>query len=110
MTTRSIGKGLLGSDRWARPQPKQALCMVGAVAIAPIQDSGLGRERHSSYNEADRIQAVEADRVGKDDIIVLNVTGGGEKRLKKEKGVTGLKPTLLVDGEDDMDKIIEVLS
>jgi cysteate synthase len=38
------------------------------------------------------IQAVEAGSVGKEDVIALNITGGGEKRIKRDSSVNYLEP------------------
>ena len=40
------------------------------------------------------IQAIEEKKVNKDDCIVLNISGGGVKRLQKEKGTIVVEPWL----------------
>jgi cysteate synthase len=64
---------------------------------------------------ASLIKAVESNKVQKNDVIVLNVTGGGKKELDKkyvEKGLLYLKPfkTISVDeiNIDTAKKIIEM--
>jgi len=46
---------------------------------------------------ASLFQAVECQHVQKDNIIVLNITDGGPKRLKREKNIYHCHPDLVVD-------------
>ena len=46
---------------------------------------------------ASLIQAVENNQVEKDAVIMLNITGGGEKRFKENKEIFYLKPTKVFD-------------
>ena len=43
------------------------------------------------------IKAVESGKVSKDEVIMLNITGGGEKRFKKEHKCIEVKPHLVID-------------
>ena len=42
-------------------------------------------------------QAIEEGKVGSDEVIMLNITGGGEKRSKAEFDVIQAKPALVLD-------------
>lgn len=56
------------------------------------------------------IQAVEQNRLDCSDTILLNVTGGGEKRLKKDVSLRYLQPSIVIDNPDiDLDFVIGVL-
>ena len=54
---------------------------------------------------ASLIQAVEGNLVGKDDVIMLNITGGGEKRFKENKDLFYLKPEKVFDVDTDKEEI-----
>lgn len=43
------------------------------------------------------IKAVESGKVSKDEVIMLNITGGGEKRFKNEHKCIEVKPHLVID-------------
>ncbi len=46
------------------------------------------------------VKASESGAVAKKDTILLNITGGGERELRKKKGVQTLKPDLTTDKAD----------
>ena len=52
------------------------------------------------------VQAVNAGAVGRDDVIMLNITGGGELHFKKDCKVHMLKPSLVISPSEDREKII----
>jgi len=54
---------------------------------------------------ASLISAVENNRVEKDAIIMLNITGGGEERFKKDNQLFFLKPDLVFDIDPDFDEV-----
>jgi cysteate synthase len=58
---------------------------------------------------ATMIDAVKQGKVEKDSIIMLNITGGGEEKFKKDKDLYYLKPSILFDiipdGEEVKEKI-----
>ncbi len=54
---------------------------------------------------ASLIQAVENGEVEKDAVIMLNITGGGEKRYKENKDIFYLEPTRIFDVNDDKEMI-----
>jgi cysteate synthase len=53
-------------------------------------------------------QAVNEDRIGRKDIILLNITGGGEERLKKDKTTHRVKPVFLSKNitEDKLEELV----
>ena len=51
-------------------------------------------------------QAVKAGAVGRDDVIMLNITGGGEQHFKKDCKVHWLKPSLVISPSEDKDRIV----
>ncbi len=61
---------------------------------------------------ASLISEVENGSVEKDSIIMLNITGGGEKKLKDEKEITYLKPNHIFEinpSINDIKKVVENL-
>lgn len=56
---------------------------------------------------ASLIQAVENKQVENDAVIMLNITGGGEKRFKKNKELFFLKPERIFDVDANNDEIKE---
>ena len=55
------------------------------------------------------IRAVKDGIVEKDDCIMLNITGGGEKRFKKEKEVVYLKPSHIFEINPPLAEIKKVM-
>jgi cysteate synthase len=55
------------------------------------------------------IKAVNNGTVGKDDLIMLNITGGGEEKFKRENEITYLKPSHIFDIDPDIETIKNVL-
>ncbi len=53
------------------------------------------------------INAVKEGKVGKNDLIVLNITGGGEERFKQDKELIYLKPDLIFDIDPDFEEVAE---
>ena len=54
---------------------------------------------------ASLIQAVENNQLEKDAVIMLNITGGGEKRFKENKEIFYLKPTKVFDVDADKEDV-----
>lgn len=52
------------------------------------------------------VQAVKAGAVGKEEVIMLNITGGGEQHFKKDCKVHYLEPSLIISPSGDKDSII----
>ncbi|PWD98406.1 cysteate synthase [Marinilabilia rubra] len=63
----------------------------------------------SGVATATLIKEVEKGTVHKDDVIMLNITGGGEKLFKKEKLVTALAPDHVFDVDPDINDVKKVL-
>ena len=55
------------------------------------------------------IKEVEKGTVPQDDIVMLNITGGGEELFKREKEVEYLKPDYIFDIEPDIEDVKKVL-
>jgi len=55
------------------------------------------------------IKEAKGGNLDKDACIMLNITGGGEERIKREKEVTYLKPSHVFDIDPDMETVKEVL-
>ncbi len=57
------------------------------------------------------LQAVENGSVNNSDVILLNITGGGLSRLKRDKTCVKMKPDLLIERPDsDFSPILDLLS
>ena len=64
-------------------------------------EEGIDIDPAAEIAVATLAQAVESGRIGRKDLIVLNVTGGGQRRLQAEKAPVALKPDIvLVQGAD----------
>jgi len=55
------------------------------------------------------IKAVNDGTVNKDDLIMLNITGGGEEKFKRENNLIYLKPNHVFDINPDLETLKEVL-
>ena len=55
------------------------------------------------------IKAVNDGTVDKDALIMLNITGGGEEKFKRENNITYLKPSHVFDISPDIDNVKKVL-
>ena len=53
------------------------------------------------------IQAVKEGLVEKDQVVMLNITGGGEKRFKQEREIWSLKPALVFPIDPDPKAVLE---
>ena len=56
------------------------------------------------------IQAIKEEKVNKDDCIVLNISGGGVKRLQKEKGTIVVEPWIKGPKENLADLVISSIN
>jgi cysteate synthase len=54
----------------------------------------------SAVAAASLLKAIEAGNVGKDDTILLNIAGGGFKRLKEDFKLFQVEPAVTVSGSD----------
>ncbi|RXQ95741.1 cysteate synthase [Ancylomarina salipaludis] len=55
------------------------------------------------------VKQAQEGKLDKDACIMLNITGGGEERIKREKEVIYLKPSHVFDIDPDMETVREVL-
>nr|WP_321452440.1 cysteate synthase [uncultured Carboxylicivirga sp.] len=83
-----------------------------AAEAARLFEELEGNDIHSaaSVATATLINAVKEGLVKKDDCIMLNITGGGEKRIKKDKEVTYLEPSYVFDINPPLEKVQEVMN
>jgi cysteate synthase len=63
----------------------------------------------SAVATATLIKAVEDGTVNKDDLIMLNITGGGEEKFKRENEIIYLKPSHVFDINPSIETLKEVL-
>ncbi len=63
----------------------------------------------SAVATATLIKAVNDGTVKKDDLIMLNITGGGEEKFKRENNVVYLKPKHIFDINPSVETVKEVL-
>ena len=54
-------------------------------------------------------QAAKEGVVGKDDVIMINITGAGEERAKSEGEIFYAKPHLVIDPELPEQEIIDMV-
>jgi cysteate synthase len=82
-----------------------------AVAAAKLFEETEGNDIHpaASVAVATLINAVKEGVVKSDDLIMLNITGGGEERFHREKELVYLKPSLVFDLDPDPDFVKEKL-
>lgn len=58
---------------------------------------------------AGMIKSIKKESIDKNGIFMLNITGGGEKRIKKEHVMISHKPDLIVDNSWDKERIIAAI-
>lgn len=66
---------------------------------------GIDIHNAAAVAVASLAQAVNDGTVGKDEMIMLNITGGGEERAKAEGGIIYAKPHLVMDPETPADEV-----
>lgn len=77
-----------------------------------LKTEGIDLHPAAAIATATLVQAVRENKVEKDAIIMLNITGGGEQRFKKENHLHYLKPSVVFDinpEEEEVHKEIEAL-
>jgi len=74
-----------------------------------LEQEGIDLHPASSVAAASLIHAVKNGLVEKDAVIMLNITGGGEQRFKKENELHYLKPSLVFDLDPDPEEVMEKL-
>jgi len=84
---------------------------AAALEAGRIFEEVEGNDIHpaAAVATATLIQAVKDGVVDKDDCIMLNITGGGEQRFKREKDVMYLKPAHVFDITPSAEDVKEVL-
>ena len=90
------------------------LCATNQEALeaARIFLETEGNDIHpaASVATATLINAVKEGIVNKDDCIMLNITGGGEERIKREKDIIYLEPDYVFDINPSIHEVEEVLA
>ena len=83
-----------------------------AISAADLFKKTEGNDIHpaASIALATLINAVNDGDVKKDDLILLNITGGGEQRFHDEKKLTYLKPSMVFELDPDPSSVKERLS
>ncbi len=83
-----------------------------ARAAAELFEKLEGNDIHpaAAVAVATLVNAVKEGEVSKDATIMINITGGGENKLKSEKEVTYLKPVHIFDVTPTLENVKEVLS
>ena len=96
--TDTKGEVLLASNEQAREAAKL------------FEDSeGIDIHPAAAIATATLIDSVKKGKVEKDAVIMLNITGGGEERFKKEKELIYLKPSLVFDIDPTLEEVKEKL-
>jgi cysteate synthase len=52
------------------------------------------------------IKSINSGKAGREKILMLNITGGGEKLFKSANKVTYLRPDYIIDNKSDANLII----
>lgn len=92
----------------------------GDVLLVPNSDTfaagklfqeteGIDLHPAAAVAAASLIQAANEKRVGKNDLIMLNITGGGEERFKKGRQLNYLKPSVIFDLNPSLEVVEEKL-
>jgi len=66
---------------------------------------GIDLDPAASVAAASLIEAVKKGTIQKNDVVLLNISGGGFKRLRKDYSVHEIKPCLSVDPETSADDV-----
>ena len=82
-----------------------------ASAAAELFETTEGNDIHpaAAVAVASLINAVRDGEIEKDALVMLNITGGGESRFKKEKEITYLKPVHVFEVTPSLETVEEVL-
>ncbi len=51
-------------------------------------------------------KAIKSNKVDKEEIIMLNITGGGEKRFKRDNNCINIKPSLIISPQEERQEVI----
>jgi cysteate synthase len=74
-----------------------------------LHTEGIDLHPAAAVATASLMQYVEQKLLSPDAIIMLNITGGGEERLKKEKSVFPLIPGAIIDSDTTVEHLSVVL-
>lgn len=74
------------------------------------QTEGIDLHPAAAIATASLINAVKEKKVDEEDVIMLNITGGGEERFKSDHKLYYLKPSLIFDINPDFKEVEEKLS
>ncbi|MDD5508807.1 MAG: cysteate synthase [Bacteroidales bacterium] len=79
-----------------------------ALAAARLFEETEGIDLHpaAAVATASLVQAVSDQRIDSRAVIMLNITGGGEERFKKEHELHYLKPSLVFDIDPDVGEVL----
>ncbi len=69
------------------------------------EKEGIDIHPAAAVATATLINTVNEGKVAKDALIMLNITGGGEERFKKEKALHMLEPSMVFDIDPDMEEV-----
>ena len=75
------------------------------AALIFLETEGNDIHPASAIATATLIEAVKNGAVKKDDLIMLNITGGGEEKFKNENKLHFLKPEIIFDINPDEDEV-----
>jgi cysteate synthase len=73
------------------------------------ETEGIDIHPAAAIATASLINTVKENAIGKDALIMLNITGGGEKRFMKNRDLLYLKPSLVFDIDPDFKEVKEKL-
>jgi len=76
------------------------------AGAAFMQDEGCDLDPAAEVAVASLFQAVERKTVAPDDLILLNLTGGGYERLKREQSCLPVQPDIVLTSDDLTPEII----
>ena len=74
-----------------------------------IETEGNDIHPAAAIATASLINTINENRIDKDALIMLNITGGGEERFKKEHDLHYLKPSLIFDIDPEFEEVKEKL-
>lgn len=82
-----------------------------AMKAAALFEETEGVDIHpaAAIATATLVNAAKEGRVQKDSLIMLNITGGGEERFKRENKLYYLKPSMVFDIDPDLEDVAEKL-
>lgn len=82
---------------------------AAAAAVLFQETEGIDINQAASIATASLLQAVDKGIVGADEVIMLNITGGGEARFKRDNEIQYLKPNHVFRIGASKDEIAQVL-